>query len=305
MQIIQESEQCILMKFKNHTGRGQIRAYEVFPGILLSYSDFSLEQYESNYAQKKEMFGFEYCLDGKIEWERQDGRSVFLGPGSFMPYDYEKNNGKFQFPMHHYKGISFGIQTEKIKEALPKKFPVDLLTLKDHLQMGVNLDLSRNPQAAYVLGLVQEAEDQDDIYRKLACLELLLFLRDLKWSEDHASFVYLSKTQVIKVKKAARMILDNLDHRYTLKELSNAENIPITTLRRCFEGIYGCSAMEFAKKHRVEEAKRLLRETNKSTTEIAGMLGYDNPSKFASMFRSITKLSPQTYRDAAFEQNGV
>ena len=48
MQILMETDGAMLMKFENETGTGQIMAYEVFPGILLSYSDFQLERCESN-----------------------------------------------------------------------------------------------------------------------------------------------------------------------------------------------------------------------------------------------------------------
>ena len=38
----------MVLSFENETGAGQILAYEVFPGILLSCSDFHLERFESD-----------------------------------------------------------------------------------------------------------------------------------------------------------------------------------------------------------------------------------------------------------------
>ena len=305
MQIIAENDSSITIRFENETGTGNIRAYEVFPGILLSYSNFQLEQCESNYAQNGDMFGFEYCLEGKIEWEKQDGNSAFLGAGSFMPYRYERNSGRFQFPQHHYRGFSFGIQLPKAAEHLPQNFPVDLVKLKEQLHTGDDLDLSGNARAAYILGLVEEAQRQEDIHRKLACLELLLFLQDLKWTEHQANPLYMPRVQVQKMKQIAQLLLNNMDRNYTLQEISASFQIPVTTLRRSFEGIYGCSVAEFVRKHRVEEAQRLLRETDLNTSQIAAMLGYDNPSKFAAVFRAATKLAPQMYRRKALEQNGA
>ena len=295
----------MMMRFENETGVGQIQAFEVFPGILLSYSDFELEQCESNYTRSKNMFGFEYCIKGKIQWDRQDGQSGFLGAGSFMPYDYEQSCGRFLFPQRRYQGISFGIQLSKAVGHLPLNFPVDLENLKARFHLGKNLDLSNNLQATYILGLVQQAVHQTDIHRKLACLELLLFLNELKWSENPAVTLYLPNAQVKKMKQVVNMIIEHLDHRYTINELSENFHIPITTLRRNFNMIYGCSVAQFAKKHRVEEAKRLLCETNLNTSQIASILGYDNPSKFAALFRSETTMSPQEYRNKIFEQNGA
>ena len=179
----QTKDSGILLNFENETGTGQIQAHEVFPGILLSYSDFHLERCESNYTQSQNMFGFEYCMEGKIQWNTQDGQSAFLGAGSFMPYDYGQSSGQFLFPQRNYQGISFGIQLSRAAGQLPPDFPVDLEQLRDRFCMGNSLDLSTSPQAAHVLGLVQASVFQTDLHRKLACLELLLFLQDLQWTE--------------------------------------------------------------------------------------------------------------------------
>lgn len=303
--MIHSEDGCMLINFENETGTGQIRTYEVFPGILLSYSDFHLEQCESTYAQSQNMFGFEYCIEGKIQWDLQDGQSAFLGSGSFMPYDYGQSSGRFFFPQRNYKGISFGIQLSKATGQLPLDFPVDLEHLRDRFSMGNNLDLSPSPQAVNVLGLAQASIHQTDLHRKLACLELLLFLWDLKWTEHPALPMYLPSIQVKKLKMAAELILNNLGHHYTLQELSRTTRIPVTTLRRHFPCIYGCSTAKFARKHRIEEAQRLLRETELTTAQIASMLGYDNPSKFAAVFRSDTAMTPQHYRLQSREQDGL
>ena len=293
------------LSFENETGTGQILAYEVFPGILLSYSNFHLERCESNYTQSHNMFGFEYCIEGKIQWNTQDGQSAFLGAGSFMPYDYGESNGCFLFPQRNYQGISFGIQLPRAEGRLPPDFPVDLNCLKDRFCMGKTLDLSASPQAANVLGLLQASVRQTDLHRKLACLELLLFLQDLPWTQFLAEPVYLPSAQVRKLKQAADLILSNLEHSYTLQDISKAVGIPVTTLRRHFTSIYGCSVAKFARKHRVEQAQQLLRETQLPISQIASMVGYDNPSKFASVFRSFTSTTPQAYRQESRGQNGV
>ena len=47
---------------------------------------------------------------------------------------------------------------------------------------------------------------------------------------------------------------------------------------------------------RLDEARRLLRETRKSVVEIALDVGYANPSHFAQLFRRETGLSSSDYR---------
>jgi AraC family transcriptional regulator len=47
---------------------------------------------------------------------------------------------------------------------------------------------------------------------------------------------------------------------------------------------------------RMNEARRLLRETKKSVADVAVEVGYANPSHFARLFRRETGLSPTVYR---------
>ncbi|HEX8089322.1 MAG TPA: helix-turn-helix transcriptional regulator, partial [Blastocatellia bacterium] len=47
---------------------------------------------------------------------------------------------------------------------------------------------------------------------------------------------------------------------------------------------------------RMEEARRLLRETKMSVIDVALEVGYANPSHFARLFRRETGLSPSDYR---------
>ena len=42
-----------------------------------------------------------------------------------------------------------------------------------------------------------------------------------------------------------------------------------------------------------------IEETEYSMAEIAGMLGYDNPSKFAAAFRSVVGCSPREYKKSS------
>ena len=52
-------------------------------------------------------------------------------------------------------------------------------------------------------------------------------------------------------------------------------------------------------KYRMNRAAVLLREDReKNVAEIAGMVGYDSPSKFAMAFKRVMQMSPVEYRNA-------
>ena len=52
------------------------------------------------------------------------------------------------------------------------------------------------------------------------------------------------------------------------------------------------------KEYKIQMAAQLLLTTQLSISEIAGKIGYSNPNKFSSAFRSIIGMSPREYRNA-------
>ena len=70
-------------------------------------------------------------------------------------------------------------------------------------------------------------------------------------------------------------------------------------MKQCFKSVYGTSIGDWLLKYRMNRAAVLLREDRgKNVAEIAGMVGYDSPSKFAMAFKRVMQMSPVEYRNA-------
>jgi AraC family transcriptional regulator len=65
---------------------------------------------------------------------------------------------------------------------------------------------------------------------------------------------------------------------------------------RLFKRAVGRSPLRYQIDLRMNEARRLLRETKKSIMEVALDVGYTNPSHFAKLFRRENGLTPREYR---------
>ena len=59
--------------------------------------------------------------------------------------------------------------------------------------------------------------------------------------------------------------------------------------------VQGESIRDFMKSIRLQEAQRLIRETEWSIAEVAEMVGYANPGHFAIAFREKYAVSPGDY----------
>jgi AraC family transcriptional regulator len=65
---------------------------------------------------------------------------------------------------------------------------------------------------------------------------------------------------------------------------------------RLFKSALGVAPARYHINLRMDEARRLLRETKKSVVDVALDVGYANPSHFAQLFRRETGLTPSDYR---------
>jgi AraC-like DNA-binding protein len=85
---------------------------------------------------------------------------------------------------------------------------------------------------------------------------------------------------------------DELD----LGRLSEALNISPYYLAHRFRQSVGCSPIQYLIRRRIGEAQTLLINTGLSVTDIALMVGYDNPNYFNTAFRKVVGIPPGRYR---------
>ena len=135
-----------------------------------------------------------------------------------------------------------------------------------------------------------------DWYLKIKVLELLLFLVDINISEYEEVKRYFYKEQVQQIKAIHRYMTTHLKEHITQEALSKKFNFPITSMKNCFKGVYGCSIYSYMKTYRVQAARVQLIETDLSITEIAADMGYENPSKFSEAFKKELGITPSEFR---------
>lgn len=81
-----------------------------------------------------------------------------------------------------------------------------------------------------------------------------------------------------------------------LSNLSKVLYLCPKQISRIIRKKYGCSLSELVKKHRIALAQTLLRETDKSVSEIAAEVGYETPNYFYVQFRQVCNEPPAQYR---------
>lgn len=98
------------------------------------------------------------------------------------------------------------------------------------------------------------------------------------------------------IRAVREYILLHLDRSITTQELSRAVGINRTYLCKRFQEEAGMTVNHYVTAVKMDEAKRLLDVTKKTSAEIAEILGYSSQSYFQSVFKKAAGVTPGEYR---------
>jgi AraC-like DNA-binding protein len=138
----------------------------------------------------------------------------------------------------------------------------------------------------------------------LRTLEILVFVskNNLYGFTQPVKNIFFSAKHVKKVKKIHRYITLNYEENISFELVVSKYNIGYSLFNRIFKAVYGNSPYQYLKRLRINLGAKKLLETDLSVLDVAGQVGYDNPSKFSSAFKSITGVLPLEFRK---EKNGM
>ncbi|MDJ0708643.1 MAG: AraC family transcriptional regulator [Leptolyngbyaceae cyanobacterium MO_188.B28] len=88
----------------------------------------------------------------------------------------------------------------------------------------------------------------------------------------------------------------HLNHEITLADLSQLLDLSQFHFGRLFKQSLGLSPYQYLLQQRVERAKQLLKQTDKSIMDIAFECGFNSHSHLSKQFRQQTGMTPTTYR---------
>lgn len=95
---------------------------------------------------------------------------------------------------------------------------------------------------------------------------------------------------------------DSYDEDISLKQLSEDLHINVMYLGQLFKKEVGMSLSKYLNNYRIEQAKKLLTETNLAVAEIGFKVGYQNQAYFYRVFKSSENKSPKEYRNDFINQ---
>ena len=273
----------------------------LYPGIELCYLTISTDSFSVQHKAMPHIIQINYCKAGQIMWEMKSGNRIYLNPGDFSLHTMKAcTDSVLTFPNSMYQGLSIYIDLQAASDN-----PPELLGNSDIFESILPEKFCRNDSPAFLAGNEQAESifsgfyNQPETlmlpYQKIKVLELLLYLAKMEFTPQNKLAEYqfeLTET----IREIHDKLLQNMEQRITIEELSRQYLINPTTLKNAFKSVYGTSIAAHIKEHRMEQAAKMLKETNRSIAEIARAVGYDSQSKFTAAFKAYFMVLPKEYR---------
>ena len=282
-------------------GMGEMRYWELFPGISLSYSRFHTGPLTMSHDAMPHVLEINYCRSGRLGWDMRGGASVYLGPGDMDVHTLDCCAlSAMTLPLGHYEGITLLIDLEQLRRdppALIRSAGIDGDALRRKLcPDGAPLSLPASDEIAHIFAPLCGLPDRLQLpYHRLKALELLLFLDRLEPGRERRLEQYTAQ-QVQTIQAVHALLTGELGRRYTIEELSRKFLINTATLKTVFKAVYSQPIGAYMRDYRVRRAMELLRQSGASIADVARQVGYENQGKFTEAFKAVTQMLPSEYR---------
>ena len=273
----------------------------LYPGIGLCYLTFSTDSFSVQHKALSHIIQINYCKAGQMMWEMKSGNRIYLNPGDFSLHTMKAcTDSVLTFPNGTYQGLGIYIDLQEASDTPPellKDFGIfETILPEKFCQDDRPVFLAGNEQTESIFSaFYNQPETLMFPYQKIKILELLLYLAKMEFTPQSKLAEYqfeLTET----IRKIHDQLLQHMEQRITIEELSRQYLINPTTLKNAFKSVYGTSIAAHIKEHRMRQAARMLIESNMNIAQIAQAVGYDSQSKFTTAFKAYFKVLPREYR---------
>lgn len=254
---------------------GQTNQTTHLNGITLTDTEYTLDRVDWHYHENAY---FTFILQGNVI-ERNKKEAYNCSAGSLLFHNWQEP---------HYnikpKGYTRGFQIEM------KGSWFDKLDFKiDNLQGSQKIS---NVDIKFLLYQIFKETKIEDGTTPLSIQSLLLHVL--------AEMFHSAKSQLDKnpiwVYKIREILFYEFENKLTLEYLSKTLNIHPVHLSRQFPRYFNCNIGDYLRKLKVEKSYTLLVNKQLTLTDIAYECGFADQSHFNRCFKSISGISPNTFR---------
>lgn len=278
---------------------GGLTMFQFFPSVILLFNRIFTSLWPVSNGFPTRTLLLNYCIDGRCEMYLDSGKFCFVAPGNLF-IGTQQARSDYKYPTEHYEGIELIFHLDMLDiEPYPlfQELGIDLKSLYESLKLKDNLYFAEESfdLHAIVSELWALRNSQDINGMKLLVAKLLLAVSKPEYQKN-GNIRYLAPSQVRIAKETCAILCSDLKANYTAKELALRFQVSETTLKNYFRCVYGENISAYVRKKRMKQAAELLQTTDTPIADISIQVGYENPSKFAVVFKKQFGVTPLEYR---------
>ncbi len=288
-------------RLKSDTGEGIMRCHHVAKGVELIYSE--IESYIPMFQEQKRSvrcLELMYMVEGHADFEMENRHFASADKGDVMLFNSRVGTRSCRVGKGGMCCISIVVFLDDLADTLNRFFKTkdfDKETLFAEAERSEScICFPANDLLSNIFtGLMQVPERYGEYHRKLMTLQAIVALLDAR-DGRMTGHRYFSGDTARKVHEARKILGENLSASYSVEMLAARVKLNRTTLQQVFRQMYGMTVYEYRTQVRMQEARNLLLRDELTVTDVAGLCGYTNASKFAAVFRRVTGSSPAEWR---------
>lgn len=291
---------------------GAFRRIKIEDGIEISQMDIRKE-FQMDFCNKDfkyDILEIGYCYKGKSKVSTIPGDDEYLiEEGDVCIYQSLNKVDSFNIRYNECKFISINVNFDVMSNSINPLWGEKLISewkhnIKNIFKNGILIVEKADCEIKKIANEIDNISADNMmgyINIKLKTIEFLAKVLEKKYG--NRKLKYMKKWENEVVNNAENIIKENLTDCPSVKDIADILGVSLYKLQQGFKNITGNTVYEYIKRAKIEKAKQLLIDTDMSIIDIANELGYDNPSKFSSVFKSYNNITPLKYRNSLNKVN--
>ena len=282
---------------KTYIRHRSLNVVDVKELIALEYLDF--EGKYKNYTEKHDFCELCFVLHGEITLTTEDG-AISLSKQEMVLIEPNTEHSYFSASGNHNSAfvICFECPSSAVRSLSGRKFmlnPDQQFCIKKIIDES-NTTFRTNEKDMLELLSIPSFGGQQSII--LLIEYLLIDLIRQSSAEKNPDIIFLNGENFYPdlVELIKRYLERNIGKRLTLDDVSKKFNYSRSFICKIFKEETGESLITYFNRIKIEEAMRLLRETDRRASEISELLGFSEPKYFGAIFKKQVGISPASYR---------
>lgn len=140
-----------------------------------------------------------------------------------------------------------------------------------------------------------EPDSYHSLYRQVSTPLIIAWLHVLEEGLMKSLHEQKKESKNYLVENTKKYIALHINERLSLSMVANIFSVSPNHLSQLFKKYNDCGFSEYITQTKIEESKKLLKQSNLKIYEVADQLGFENAFYFSKVFKKVTGVSPREY----------